>query len=688
MSQQRASGRQGALSRAGVRPQRIVLIAAMAATLGIRLICPVALGVILREGPLAIVLLLAAQGLGAYPFQWLIGRRSEPGWQTLGPWGLGFGVLSLLVLSLGTLGLLQQGLWWTIVGVAAIGGTIRLARICRQSAARPITPGDETASSPWAWLACVPFIVLALLASTMPPGTLWPAEGNGYDVLEYHLGAPRDFLDRGRIEYLPHNIYSNFPLNVEMLYLLAMILRGDPIKAAFAAQLLNLALAALAISAVWLAARRFGRACATIASLVAASCPFVGYLCGVAYVENGMLFFIAMALAALMEAAGGDETSAEPTRGRRPIPWIILAGAMAGFACGCKYLAVPQVLLPLGIAAAWIGRRSGLGVVRALLAYGLPVLVAFAPWLVKNVVSTGSPVFPLARSVFQERAGIWNDDCAARWHEGHLPAPEERSLGGRLGRLWTEILASPRFGLLPLGMIAAAVLIAFRRVHRFDLLPCWLLAGGTLATWIGFTHLVDRFAVLLIPPASLTVAAAAESLTRGRTAARVFIGLIIAANLSLLLHVCSASALLDISRVRSSDGLEWFTRGEWPTHQHVPVLNEIAGRGEHVLVIGDARRFYLHGGVDYCVVFNRSPFAEAAARMSPAESIGWLRKRGYRYVYVDWSEMRRLRASRYGFWAGVDELLFERLTVAGLTPEAPFSVEDGGRAYSTLFRVP
>ena len=72
---------------------------------------------------------------------------------------------------------------------------------------------------------------------------LWAEEAGGYDVLEYHLGGPKEFFDAGRISFLRHNVYSNFPFNAEMLYLVSMILSGGAYEGIFVAKLVNVWLA-------------------------------------------------------------------------------------------------------------------------------------------------------------------------------------------------------------------------------------------------------------------------------------------------------------------------------------------------------------------------------------------------------------------------------------------------------------
>ena len=95
------------------------------------------------------------------------------------------------------------------------------------------------------WLVAAPFVSLALLAASDAPGFIWQEEGFGYDVLEYHLQVPKEYLQEGRIQYLPHNVYANFPANVEMLYLLAMIVLDDVYDVGIVANMIHLMLAAL-----------------------------------------------------------------------------------------------------------------------------------------------------------------------------------------------------------------------------------------------------------------------------------------------------------------------------------------------------------------------------------------------------------------------------------------------------------
>ena len=108
-----------------------------------------------------------------------------------------------------------------------------------------------------------------------------------------------------------------------------------------------------------------------------------------------------------------------------------------------------------------------------------------------------------------------------------------------------------------------------------------------------------------------------------------------------------------------------------------------------MLVVGDARAFYFQRRIDYRVVFNRSPFVDAL-RDAPSDEdvVDWLRGRGYTHILVNWSEINRLRRSRYGFAKEITPLLFDQLVDAGLEWVTDFVRPSQTVAYASLFEVP
>jgi hypothetical protein len=202
--------------------------------------------------------------------------------------------------------------------------------------------------------------------------------------------------------------------------------------------------------------------------------------------------------------------------------------------------------------------------------------------------------------------------------------------------------------------------------------------------WLGWSHLVGRFAVTLLVPTAVLfgIGWAALSLLPGR---RIYA---LALTALLAYHAYASTTLLLPTLLRPTRQLAGQTALLPLSIPHLERLNGLVAAGARVLMVGDARRYYLDPGVDYCVVFNRNPFAEAAADRSPADLLDWLRTRRYDYVYVDWLEMNRLRSSRYGFWPSINVELFQKLCDAGLKPIEQFTLDDGRQPYATLYAVP
>src|SRR5262245_23094124 len=135
---------------------------------------------------------------------------------------LGLNLFSLYALSLGLAGLLHHRWLFITPFIFLAIANIALAWTkpgpgLSPSPSFPLSPsGDHR--SPYLLLPALPFAVVILLGSMLPP---WD-----YDVREYHLQTPKEWYQNGRIEFLPHNIYANMPLGSELNSLWAMALHG------------------------------------------------------------------------------------------------------------------------------------------------------------------------------------------------------------------------------------------------------------------------------------------------------------------------------------------------------------------------------------------------------------------------------------------------------------------------------
>ena len=614
-------------------------------------------------------------------------------WHFLLASSLGLGVTALLVLLLGLAGVLQRTVWIGVLGAFAVVGSIRLRGLLVELARETIHHDNDQHNTPatgerYLWLLLVPFLVLAILAASNAPGFLWTEEGNGYDVLEYHLQMPKEYFQAGRIAYAPHNVYANLPMNVEMLYLLAMIVHNDIYDVGTTANMIHLILGGLAVYAVWVMGREYSPTSGRIGAVAVGSVGWLGYLSGLAYVENGMLFFSATAIATLLRALSSKaQTAGELDRGTAtPIGsvsrrWVGLAGLCSGWACGCKYTGVPMVTLALTLAiipwmcGAWRRRALDLCVFVAVAA------LSFAPWLIKNEVMTGNPVFPLSNQLFRANPPGWGEQQTEQWNQGHRLPDVDRSLGARVRTLWRHVPADKdqRFGpgiiLIGLGGLFG------RRRERVDGILLGVLVVQ-LTVWLFTTHLYARFTVpLLIPLAIL----AGRAVMGTRSWVRHWIALCV-------LVVGGAWNFTFAARLNGREApggapASLIYHGLLPGFEYFAAVNHELATNAKVLVVGDARAFYFQRQVDYCVVFNQSPFVDVVETSDREGVMHWLRDRGYTHVLVHWNEINRL-ARTYGFSSKITPELFDRLTRAGLRRAGEFPSPKSDRRWVELYEVP
>jgi hypothetical protein len=506
----------------------VVIIGAIA-TLAIVLVYsgPAASIVLLRlmtDGLYLLAWLLAALGFGALVVEWCGPACPSRAVPMVGLMyvvtgiALGLGFMSLCTLGLGLAGLLTRATGFGLLALGILAGAVAiLLHSRRREAARGDGDHEKPTSSwwrgraGWAWagLVVTPWLALALVGTMIVPGLLWkPGEPHGYDVVEYHLQAPREWYEAGRIVPLRHNAFSFFPFNVEAHYLLAMHLEGGPYEGMYLCQLMHLAMMMLVVLATWAFARRTApsRGAAVVAGVAIAVVPWVTQLAAIAYNEGGFLLYSTLAVGWAMLAIREPE-------GR--VRKFVIAGVMAGLACGAKLTGVPEVLIGVPVVAgvvmllarrAWAGDADApVGRLRRELAgpvlFGIAGLIVFAPWLVRNQVWVGNPVFPEGASVLGR--GYFSEVQVERWHRAHSPQPEQRPIGARLRAFGGEVLTSWQFAyvLVPLGVVG--MILARRRAENLFLAGMLLLLT---VFWLGLTHLQGRFYLLALPVCAIAAA--------------------------------------------------------------------------------------------------------------------------------------------------------------------------------------
>jgi 4-amino-4-deoxy-L-arabinose transferase-like glycosyltransferase len=276
--------------------------------------------------------------------------------------GIGLAMLSFATLALGWLGWLNPTLFWALLLLSLFLLRADLVSSWRDLRALHL-PIDSRFDRALA-LFCGFTLALAFLLALLPP-TAWDAQ-------TYHLVEAKVAIAQGRIAAPPDIVYFSFPSLVEMLYLAAMLLKGD-----IAAQLIHLCFFLLLLGALFaFAVRYFSARVAWLACAVLVAVPSLVSLATWAYVDLALAFYAFAAFYAAMIAREANDW-----RG------FALAGVCAGLAMGVKYTAA---IVPLALLVFIIQPRR-LSFVVVFLSFA--ALFA-APWYLRNWVFTGNPVYP------------------------------------------------------------------------------------------------------------------------------------------------------------------------------------------------------------------------------------------------------------------------------------------------------
>lgn len=599
--------------------------------------------------------------------------------------GLGLGLLLTLSHGLGALGLMSgsAGVWvaWAILvpGCVAIVVQSRrsMAGVRARMAARPVTDHFLLATRyaiPGALAAGV-----MLAAACLPPGVVWRSEFGGFDSLSYHLQLPKEWLLAGRIETLPHNVYSGLPSYLEAAFTHVAWLSGPALtggapgvlddggRSLMAAQMLHALLGVLACVAagrvVHVIARRVGaddataRAAAGIVFSLLLLTPWTLVTGSLSYNEQGVALFAACAALALLS----DTT---------PVRRTVMVAVCVGIAASIKPTAMLFVGVPAGLVV--LAQMRGERVGEAAKAVGIGCVVGaltLAPWMIRDAAATGNPVFPFAASIFANDAGgtgWWNAEQVERFKRSHTFAG---SVGERLQLTvapdhndpvrpsWRGV-TNPQWGLLIIaGMLAAAAccVVSHRRDKQSRAIAGLLLV--TLAVqallWLFATHIQSRFLLPLALPCGLALGLLLAFTRAAPIRALLGIGLLVTQALffvrALVIEHERGPAFALLATPADFAGLPPDTRMAARDLSPPAFVNRELPAEARVMLVGDATPLYFARETIYATTYDTHPLF-AMKDVSADDSTTWtpaLRATGVTHVLVNLGELDRYRRSGF-----------------------------------------
>ena len=246
--------------------------------------------------------------------------------------------------------------------------------------------------------ALIVFILL-LAASVLTLSSVPPVSR---DALTHHLALPKLYLANGSVFELPDRVFSYYPMNLDLMYLLPLYLGNDII-----AKYMHFFFALMTAFLVFhFLKKKIGSGFGLFGALLFLSTPVVIKLSTTAYVDLGLAFFSTAALLSLLKWR-------EQNFKRR---YLIVASIWCGLALGTKYhglivfFILTILLLLFFTRITKPEKRSTNQVLNYLITFAGVALIIFSPWMIRNVIWTNNPIYPLFSSTFRP---VLNDKSLA-----------------------------------------------------------------------------------------------------------------------------------------------------------------------------------------------------------------------------------------------------------------------------------
>ncbi len=246
--------------------------------------------------------------------------------------------------------------------------------------------------------AAIPILLVLLAAVIIAIGVLAAVPPVSRAALTHHLAVPKLYLAHGGIYEIPHLDFSYYTMNLDLLYLIPLYFNNDIIP-----KYIHFAFALITTAMIYrYLSRRLGVAYALLGSLFFLTIPVIVRLSTTVYIDLGVVCFL---LAAMIYQFHWIESGFR-------WKYLLISAFFCGLALGTKYNGLLGLFL-LGLLGAFAYARYHAGqkylTVRTIgwsTGFVLVALIVFSPWMIRNYIWTGNPVYPFYNHVFNAQPSI------------------------------------------------------------------------------------------------------------------------------------------------------------------------------------------------------------------------------------------------------------------------------------------
>jgi len=572
------------------------------------------------------ILLLISLGLGEFILSKLKITTSNSLERRIFGAGLGFSSLGFIIFFLGVLKLYYFFTGFILISILLLFLWPDIKKISTSLVTGLIQSSlFKSRSSRIIVIGIVASLLITLMGALIPP--------LDYDTLEYHLGVPAQYIKAHGIIYLPYNVFSNFPLHMEMLYTLGLLLDGPILS-----KMIHFLFLILILLTILLFGKKFSPHPGLLSALIFVNIPIVAITSAKAYNDLGVTFFGLLAIYSLWIWTE-----------KRDKKFIILAGLFCGSILAIKYTGIIFFLAPLTIFIFinYLKQKKSVryAISRPALFVIISLLVA-SPWFIKNLIYTGNPVFPIA---YRQLGGNnWGEFEAKRFKKHHqvdltnfkkmIEAPK-KIISGQEGKIGIIILLFLPFLFFIKNPLPQIKCFALYSIFYF-------------LVWTIFTHHMPRFLIPALPVLSILAGYSILYFLN----IRKYIGYTMIAFLAIGLIFNSARLLYQFSVVHplqfisGKDSKTEYLSKLFYLYPAIDVINTYLPEDSKILFIAEARTFYCEKDFVANTPLDKNIIVEIANKSKGAKDIlNALQDMGITHILYNFTEAKRISFSYNSF---------------------------------------
>lgn len=553
--------------------------------------------------------------------------------------GLGFGFFIYLVFGLGCCNLLYSSVILVILGLLfliSVIATVKEFTRADQIKSKTDTSADqkvkETGKSSGFLLKSSALFFLFILLLTNFISALFPPIA--YDALEYHFAIPLFYIKSHKITALPTNVYSNLPLNIEILYTLGLLIKDDVV-----AKLIHFLFAIITAGLLFSIGKKYLSVEVGLFSAVSfLSFPITLILNLQGNVDFGIAGFSALAIYTFLTWLENKQTKD-----------LILSAIFSGLALGSKITGFVIIMLPLFIMIFYESIHTHKNKITAEQMtspnpFYYPFIFIsvcfslFLIWLLKNLIFTGNPVFPF---LYKFLDGYnWNFTAYTKFSQAH-------SAFFKLSDLWQkplELISVPasKYCFAPIIFFPLLWLARNQIMKNKSIKYLLLLTFLGYCGWFFFTHRVDRFLLPVAIPVCLIGSYAVfykfkKSKFLKYLATSIFL---IGIFYNTLFQIRNS---ISLGNPFSANTREKFLETFLTTYPIIKYINSHLPNSAKILFIAEARGYYLERPVLLNTVFDKIIILEIAKQsVTPEDILSHLKELKITHIFYNPYELNRL----------------------------------------------